>query len=126
MSNRGGGCYRARMALALGCEFHGESVGRRRRNDNRNVAFRPRRSALPPVSALAAEIAGRRPPERMLTVPSMPWKVQAITARAALWKAPSPLSHKQDALAGLAEAQVGTLELAALKLGNAQPVVFVQ
>jgi len=85
--------------------------------------------ALPPVSAPHRRKIALPSSRTPFTVPSIPWKLQAITApghalESAVTAFPG-VTSKPDALAGLAEAQVGTLELAAL-VGDAQPVVFVQ
>src|SRR5436190_3861084 len=119
------------MASALGCEFHGECTARRRRNENRDVArpFVPGPRRLRAATAFGVRLGDRLAIEldalhRALDAVEL----QVIAAPGdALECAVTALGGyvEPDSLFGLAKAQVGALEFAAL-IGDAQAVVLIQ
>src|SRR6478736_7762248 len=118
------------MALALGCELHGERVARRPGNENRDLArpfiLRPCRLGAAGFGAIRRNLLAVETDDVHRTLDAM--ELEAITAPGdALEGAVTAFGahHEPGPRAGLAEAEMGALELAAL-IRNAEPVVFIQ
>src|SRR6516225_10711189 len=120
-----------RTASSLGCEVHCERTGRRRRDEDRDVAgpFIPGPRRLRAIAAFGLRLRDRLAvePDRIhRALDAM--ELQAITAPGeALEGAITAFGGhiEPDSRFRLAEAQVGALELAAL-VGDAQPVILIQ
>src|SRR3954447_20008077 len=118
------------MALAPGCELHGERVARRAGNENRDLArpfiLRPCRLGAAGFGAIRRNLLAVETDDVHRTRDAM--ELEAITAPGDTPEGAVTAfgAHLEPGpRAGLSEAEMGALELAAL-IRNAEPVVFIQ